>query len=121
MAGDPTEALAVARALLRGGNDDDGHSWLWVAASFGSGVAREMLARVLARESCAVFPCRQREYLSRLEVEWLASAPDPPSTTNRSARPRQQAAGTPPQRDREKEHAGYDPQRGGVGKEWAGR
>src|SRR3546814_11662879 len=71
MAGDPTEALAVARALLRGGNDDDGHSWLWVAASFGSGVAREMLARVLARESCAVFPCRQREYLSRLAVVWL--------------------------------------------------
>src|SRR3546814_18626443 len=102
MAGDPTEALAVARALLRGGNDDDGHSWLWVAASFGSGVAREMLARVLARASCAVFPCRQREYLSRLAVEWIASAPDQPTTTPRSEGSRAEGAGpAPPRQERE--------------------
>src|SRR3546814_19564829 len=107
MAGDPTEALAVARALLRGGNDDDGHSWLWVAASFGSGVAREMLARVLARESCAVFPCRQREYLSRLAVEWLASAPDQPITTPRSERSRQEAGGPAPKRPREQRTAAF--------------
>src|SRR3546814_10331846 len=50
IAGDPTEALAVARALLRDGNDDVGHSWLWVSASLGSGIARDMLASVRARE-----------------------------------------------------------------------
>src|SRR3546814_14365898 len=32
MAGDPTAAMAVARARLRGGNDDEGHSCLWVTS-----------------------------------------------------------------------------------------
>src|SRR3546814_15370230 len=66
-----------------------------------------MLARVLARESCAVFPCRQREYLSRLAVEWLASAPDQPITTHRSERSRQEAGGPAPKRHREQRHAGF--------------
>lgn len=98
VAGDASAAFDVASEVMGAEEQDDARSWLWVAASLGSRGARDRLVKELAEESCSDEPCRSREYLSRLAVEWLTrDSLDPkPSPPERQRADRRHAGAVPP-------------------------